>query len=249
MRRRDFVKAIVAVPVAARTMLGEQSEPPQRPGTTTVPQSSGIGATPQSPGAATSQASGTSAQPPAAATAPQEVVRRQAFGFKAPPITSVVPDAVAETEAHFFSDQQLATLRKLCEILMPPLNGYPGATQAGAPEFLDFLIGASPADRQQVYRSGLDRLNKEAKKQFGVPFAEVNATQADKLIRPFLVTWMSDHPPTEPYLHFMNVAHRDIRTATMNSQAWSVAATASGERAPGMGLYWSPIDPDLQMYV
>ena len=250
MRRRDFVKAMVAVPVTAKTLLGQQTAPPQTPGTTTAAQTSGIGAAPQTPGAAAvSPASGAAAPPPAAATASHEGFRRQSLGFKAPPITSVIPDAVAETEAHFFNDEQMATLRKLCDILMPALNGYPGATQAGTPEFIDFLIGASPADRQQMYQAGLDRLNSEAKKQFGSPFAEVNTAQADTLLRPLLVTWMSDHPPTEPFIHFINVTHRDIRTATMNSQAWSVAATAAGERAPGIGLYWSPIDPDIQMYV
>ena len=250
MRRRDFVKAIVAVPVAAKTMLGQRTGAPQTPGTTTAPQTSGMGAAPQTPGTtAASPASGTAAPPPAAATTAHEIAGRQSLGFKAPPIASVVPDAVAETESKFFGEQQMATLRKLCEILMPPLNGYPGATQAGTPEFIDFLIGASPVDRQQMYQGGLDRLNNQAKKQFGLPFEQVNATQADQLLRPLLATWITDHPPTEPFMHFINVAHRDIRTATMNSQAWSVAAIATGERAPGVGLYWSPIDPDIEMYV
>ena len=250
MRRRDFVKGIAAVPIAAKTMLGQQTTAPQTPGTTTAPQTSGIGAAPQTPGTTPpSPASGTAAPPPAPETASHEVFRRQSLGFKAPPINSVVPDAVAKTNAHFFDERQSATLRKLCEILMPPLNGYPGAIQAGTPEFIDFLVGASPAEQQQMYQAGLDRLNSESKKQFGCPFAEVNPTQADKLIRPSLATWMSDHPPTEPFMHFINIAHRDIRTATMNSQLWSVAATASGERAPGVGLYWSPIDPDIEMYV
>ena len=169
--------------------------------------------------------------------------------FQGAPITSSVPDLVANTQAHFFSDVQFATLHKLSAILLPPLSGYPGAVQAGAPEFIDFLIGVSPADRQKLYRSGLDRLNAEAKKKFGIPFEEVSAAQANTLLRPWLRTWMPDHPPRGRYEQFINVAHDDIRTATMNSQAWSVAATSSGEREPGIGLYWSPIDPDIQPYV
>jgi hypothetical protein len=161
------------------------------------------------------------------------------------PITPLVPDAVAQTNAHFFTDRQLATLRRLSEILMPPLKGYPGATEAGAPEFLDFLLGVSPAERQQLYQSGLDRLEAEAKRQFGVSFSAVDKTQADALIRPWLRTWMGDHPPTEPYAHFINAAHSDIRTATINSQAWSDAAKGAGKEASGLGLYWFPIDPDL----
>jgi hypothetical protein len=161
------------------------------------------------------------------------------------PMTPLVPDAVAQTSTHFFNDRQMATLRRLSEILLPPFQRYPGATAAGTPEFLDFLIGTSPPDRQQMYQSGLDRLDAEAKQHFGVSFAAADAAQADQLLRPWLMTWMTDHPPTEPYAHFINVAHSDIRTATINSQAWSEAATASGQEAPDMGLYWFPVEPDI----
>lgn len=162
------------------------------------------------------------------------------------PITPLVPDEVARTNASFFNSQQLATLRKLSETLLPPLKGYPGASEAGTPEFLDFLVGVSPTDRQQMYQSGLDRLDAEARQKFGVPFAEVKKAQADQLLQPWLKTWMTDHPPTEPYAHFINVAHSDIRTATINSQAWNKAASAEGQKNEGMGLYWFPIEPDLQ---
>ena len=222
---------MVAVPVTATTMFGQ---------TATAPIGEKTSA-PQSPS--------TAATPPTPETAPKSVERPESFGFRSPRIAATVPDAVATTEEHFFRPEEMATLRKLGDILLPPLNGYPGSTQACAPEFIDFLISASPADRQHMYRDGLDRLDAEAKKQFGVPFEKVNAEQADTLLRPWLRTWMVDHPPTEPFAHFINVAHEDIRTATRNSQAWSIAATSAGERAPGVGWYWSPIDPDIEMYV
>ena len=182
-------------------------------------------------------------------TAPKLIEQRGSFGFQSPAIPATVPDAVAMTEQHYFHAEHMATLRKLGDVLLPPLNGYPGSTQACAPEFIDFLISVSPAERQHMYRSGLDRLNADAQKHFGVPFAKVNEEQADTLLRPWLRVWMRDHPPTEPFAAFINVAHEDIRTATMNSQAWSIAATSAGERAPGIDWYWSPIDPDIQMYV
>jgi hypothetical protein len=231
MRRRDFVKAIVAVPVTAMPIFGQNATP------TTAEKTS----EPQSPS--------TAAAPPTPETAPKQVAEPQSFGFQSPAIPSTVPDEIATTEQHYFHAEEMATLRKLGDILLPPMNGYPGSTQAFAPEFIDFLISVSPSERQKMYREGLDRLNSDAHKQFGIPFAQVNAEQADTLLRPWLRTWMVDHPPSEPFAHFINVAHEDIRTATMNSQAWSIAATSSGERAPGIGWYWSPIDPDIQMYV
>jgi hypothetical protein len=162
------------------------------------------------------------------------------------PMQPLVPDAVASARAKFFSEEQMATLRQLCEVMMPPLKGFPGAMDAGAPEFLDFLISVSPPDRQQLYRSGLDRLHREAKLKYGVAFADVNAEQADALLRPWMKPWMTDHPPTEPYEAFINLAHADIRTATLNSQAWSDAAVAAGERPPGVGLYWFPVEADVE---
>jgi hypothetical protein len=138
---------------------------------------------------------------------------------------------------------------------MPPLNGYPGAVEAGVPEFIDFLTSVSPADRKQMYQAGLDELDREAKQQFSVPFAQASAEQADKLLRPLMAVWgigdhaPADHPPSEPFKRFINIAHQDIRTATINSQVWSEAAIAAGERAPGVDSYWAPIDPHIEMYV
>jgi hypothetical protein len=213
MRRRDFVKAMVAASATAKTMLGQQSATPVTPSI-----------------------------PPATPTAPGPVPwMRGLMEVKPLPIGSTVPDAVAQTNAYFFKEQQLATLRRLSEILLPPLRGYPGAKEAGTPEFIDFLIGVSPADRQQMYQSGLDRLDAEAKQHFGVAFSRLDKTQADQLLRPWLRTWMTDHPPTEPYARFINIAHSDIRTATINSEAWSKAR----QQAPDMELYWFPVDPDI----
>jgi hypothetical protein len=217
MRRRDFVKAMVAASVSAKTMFGQQAATPVAPST-----------------------------PPPTPVAPGPVPWMRGLAEVKPlQMTPLIPDAVAQTNAHFFNDQQLVTLRRLSEILMPPLKGYPGATDAGTPEFLDFLIGVSPSDRQQMYQSGLDRLDAEAKQHFGVSFANVQPAQADQLLRPWLKTWMTDHPPAEPFAHFINIAHSDIRTATINSQAWSEAASAAGQNEPNVGLYWFPVEPDI----
>jgi len=149
----------------------------------------------------------------------------------------------------FFTAGQFATLRALGKLLMPPLNGHPGAIEAGAPEFLDFLIGASPADRQKLYREGLDALNAQTKKQFQKPFADLDAAQADAIVRPLLtvIAWSEDLPKG-PLKHFIAQAHRDLRTATQNSREWSEGIANSGRRGGrgfrgGTGMYWLPIDP------
>ena len=65
-------------------------------------------------------------------------------------------ETLGEPVIHFFTPPQFAALRKLSDILLPPKSGFPGALDCGTPEFLDFLIGASPADRQAIYHNGLE---------------------------------------------------------------------------------------------
>ena len=71
-----------------------------------------------------------------------------------------------------------------------------GALDTDAPEFLDFLIGASPVDRQTLYRNGLDALNAQARTRFGKAFADLDAAQADAILKPLLVpvAWAYDPP-------------------------------------------------------
>lgn len=154
-------------------------------------------------------------------------------------------DGVAEGDTAFFTAAQMAAMARLCELLMPAMAGKPGAVEAGTPGFLDFLIGKSGESRKKVYSGGLDWLNTESKLKYKRAFAELDAAQADAVIKPWLRSWMSDHPPTEAHADFINIAHEDIRTATMNSKAWDDASSAAGQDWVTGGLYWSPIEPDL----
>ncbi len=154
-------------------------------------------------------------------------------------------DDVAAAEASFFSSVQMASLIRLCDLLLPPLAGKPGASEAGTPVFLDYLIGSSPEPRKKLYREGLDWLDAEARAKYRIPFAKLDAAQADTLIEPWLRTWMSDHPPKETHADFINIAHEDIRTATVNSKQWDDASVAAGQDWVTGGLYWSPIEPEI----
>lgn len=158
---------------------------------------------------------------------------------------TVVADDVGLTELRFFSTLQMATLRKLADVLLPPLGGKPGALQAAAPEFLDFLLGVSSANRKQVYQGGLDWLETQAQTRYKRDFAALDETQAGSLLQPWLRTWMTDHPPTEPHADFINIAHADIRTATINSSLWNDAPTHPAQEETPVELFWQPIEPDL----
>jgi hypothetical protein len=159
-----------------------------------------------------------------------------------PKLETSTPEQVGDGVPHFFSAPQFAALRKLSGILMPPINGMPGALEAKAAEFLDFLIGESPADRQQVYRAGLDALNAQSASHYQKPFAELDAGQADEVLAPLRQPW-TYLPPSDPLAHFLVVAKADVRTATVNSREFNTAgASGGGRRMGGTGLYWYPID-------
>lgn len=162
-----------------------------------------------------------------------------------PNFEETASEAVADSQTGFFTAPQFAALRRLSVLFMPPMNGNPGGAECQAAEFLDFLIGASPADRQKLYRDGLDLLNSNANKGFQKGFADLDDTQADAVVRPLLtpIAWEYDLP-TDSGQHFIAQARRDIRTATQNSREWATAAEAAGRRRfGGGGTYILPIDP------
>jgi len=150
-------------------------------------------------------------------------------------------DEIAQPEPTFFTSHQMATLSRLCDVLLPPIGNKPGALQAGTPLFLDFLIGASPSSRQKMYTGGLEWLNEQALAKFKATFASLDNSQADAILKPWLRTWMSDHPPVELRADFINIAHTDIRSATINSKQWSDVVSVGAQEKTAAALYWEPI--------
>jgi len=84
----------------------------------------------------------------------------------------------------------------------------------------------------------------ESQKKYKLPFSKLDDGQATALLKPWLRTWMSDHPPVESHADFVNVAHDDIREATFNSEAWAESLAASTHEGTPTGVYWSAVDPE-----
>ena len=181
-------------------------------------------------------------QPRPAPNAAPAGARPFGAAMEPPKVETSIADAVADMTPRFFTSPQLSALRSLSNILQPPLNGAPGALDAHAAEFLDFLIAESPAGRQQLYRAGLDALNADARRRFNKAFAELDAAQATELLAPLRAPWTFD-PPADPLARFLREAKADIHTATTNSREYAAANTSSGRRGfGGQGLYWYALD-------
>lgn len=159
-----------------------------------------------------------------------------------PKIQASVADAIADTVTHFFSSEEFAALRRLSDLLMPASGETPGAMEARAPEFLDFLLSQSPPERQKLYRGGLEKLNAESRHRYSRGFADLDATQADTVLAPLHGAWTYS-APSDPFARFLAAAKEDVMTATANSREWIAVASKRSRRANGVAMYWSSIEP------
>ena len=155
-------------------------------------------------------------------------------------LDSAATDAVGRPLPHFFSPTQFAALRRLSDLILPAIGENPGALEAGAPEFLDFLIGQSPLPARVVYLAGLDALNAHATSYYTKAFAALDDSQADALLGPLREPW-TYQAPTEPVALFLRHAKNDILAATMNSREW-ITTTQRNRSSAGSGTYWLPAE-------
>jgi len=156
-----------------------------------------------------------------------------------PVIESTIPDIAGTTVPSFFSQKQLQVLRHLCDLIAPSLNGVPGAIDAHTPEFLDFLVGESPADRQRMYREGLDELDRRAQHDFHTSFPQLSSAQATLILAPLSKPWTAS---ADEFTSFLRAAKQDILNATQNSHEWIRVVSKQVRSAGGLGMYWFPID-------
>jgi len=220
MKRRRFFRQIAAA-TAAPALIAQQSPAPNN-----------------------NPAPGSAAPPPTDATQPPAPDNRTpSAAAETPKLEAATADEAGDMSPRFFNALQFSALRRLSDILMPAMKSAPGALDAQAAEFLDFLVSESPKERQTLYRTGLDQLNAQAKKRFSKPFAELDLAQASDLLSPLREPWTYEGP-SDPLAKFLWAAKQDVRTATMNSREYaSAAGAASGRRGfGGAGLYWHSLD-------
>ena len=151
-----------------------------------------------------------------------------------PKVELSVPDGNAEPVAKFFTKDQFAALNRLCDLFEPSSGKLPGAREARAAEFLDFLLSVSPPERQSLYRTGLDRLNTPH------AFASLSEAQAGELLGSLRRPWTYEDP-SDPLENFLRAAKIDIMEATRNSFEYISVASKGSRRAAGIGEFWYPL--------
>ena len=164
---------------------------------------------------------------PAAAAAAQSVTTAPAAPEEFPKLRVASVESGAAGTPRFFSGAQLDALAKLGDAIVPPVGGRPAASQAGVPEFLDFLIGQSPQDAQELYRAGLDRLARDG----------VN----ERTLTPLKEAW-THAGPADRFAQFLQRAKTDILQATTNSHEWADSLGRGRRGSAPTGYYWRSLD-------
>lgn len=180
---------------------------------------------------------------PSVAMLPSVAPAQEAKGpsSETPKTLTTEADAASDPVVKTFNESQFSALRKLGEIVMPASDSTPGALEAEAAEFLDFLIGVSPVDRIALYRSGLDRLNAEAQQKYHKSFGEITLEQASPILAPLREPW-SYRGPSDSFAKFLLAAKSDLLTATANSREYITVVSQRRRGAGGVGQYWYPTE-------
>ena len=108
--------------------------------------------------------------PPAAAQRGSRFVREL---LAAPPGEAYAPK--------YFTDHEWQTVGVLVDLVIPKDDRSGGATDAGVPEFMDFILVEYP-DEQLWMRGGLAWLDTEARRRFGKDFLSAEAAQRTALL-------------------------------------------------------------------
>lgn len=81
----------------------------------------------------------------------------------------------------FFTPEEMATITILCDIILPKDDISGAASEAGVPDFIEFIVKDIP-DHQLPLRGGLMWLDLESKQRFGTAFRNATAQQRLEIV-------------------------------------------------------------------
>ena len=120
----------------------------------------------------------------------------------------------------FFTDHEWQTVRALVDLVIPKDARSGSASDAGVPEFMDFILVEYP-DEQLWMRGGLAWLDTEARRRFGKDFLSAEAAQRTALLDD--IAWPDKAPAAvHPGVAFFN-RFRDFTASGFWSSQMGVA--------------------------
>jgi len=95
------------------------------------------------------------------------------------------PDELARDQKlmseKFFDDHEMKTINILSDIIIPKDEKSGSATEAGVPDFIEFIVKDMP-HHQTPMRGGLKWLDVQCMKRFNADFASCNSTQQIEMV-------------------------------------------------------------------
>lgn len=140
----------------------------------------------------------------------------------------------------FFNALEWRTVRVLVDIVIPRDAKSGSATDAGVPEFMDFIMVEYTGNRARM-RSGLGWLNAESRKRFEVPFPD--ATDVQRLAIVDDIAWPRRATPEHaPGVQFFN-AFRDLTATGFFTSRIGIADLGYIGNTPNFG--WQGCPPEV----
>ena len=81
----------------------------------------------------------------------------------------------------FFTDQELALVTILVDIVIPKDSVSASASEAKVPEYIEFMMKDQPGN-QTAFKGGLMWINLRSSERFSKPFSEISASQRMEII-------------------------------------------------------------------
>ena len=120
----------------------------------------------------------------------------------------------------FFTTLEWRTVQVLADIVIPRDAKSGSATQAGVPQFMDFVM-TEYTQNQARMREGLGWINAEARTRFGKPFPDITAVQRIAIVED--VAWPAKAKPEHAAgVRFFN-AFRDLTSSGFFSSRVGIA--------------------------
>jgi hypothetical protein len=111
-------------------------------------------------------------------------------------------ESVASFEPAFFTPHEWRTVRVLADLVIPRDDRSGSATDAGVPEFMDFML-VEREDMRVPMRGGLRWLDGEASERFGAAFVELTGEQQAAILDD--IAWLERaRPEMNPGVEFFN---------------------------------------------
>ncbi len=120
----------------------------------------------------------------------------------------------------FFTPFEMATIAVLADLIIPADEVSGSATEAGVPDFIEFIAKDIPA-HQMPLRSGLAWLNLESKDRYGVVFKDASTEQQTAILDDIVAASNAENKedsPLSPGVPFFNRIRNLVATGFFTSQ-------------------------------